>query len=483
MNFKYTESLIPEGVQTLSKRPCVHTESHPTYIVRGKGAKVWDEKGREFIDYPCGLGTNILGYGYPDVVKAVKDQIEEGTLFSLSHPKETQLAELLRDTIPSMEMMRFVKTGSESCNAAARIARAYTGRWPLIVCGYHGWSDFYNYTTPKCAGVVKQDVTSVKWGDTKTLEKLFATKAPAAFMLEPYVYQSDDKLITSYLQMVRRLCTQYSVILIFDENVTGFRLKKLSAQEYYRVKPDITCLGKAMANGMPMSVVGGKKEIMDVLTKDCFVSSTFGGDLLGISAAIATMTVLREKPAWHHLDSMGNKIKTAFNQAAHSTGHQDTTKCIGQPHRTHFIFPTNYHKGAFWQMCVERGILFGHAQFVSFSHTVPEIDKTIEVMRESMYILNKHWDEPQNILKGPPPIETLRMVQTPNWLNKEYKFGFAPKPEPPKDDLESQDMENNKVGGDRKSTDTMSVEKSENYETDALKRKPGRPKGSRNKPK
>jgi len=418
MNFEHTQKLIPEGVQTLSKRPSVHVEGvYPNWIIKGNGAYVWGEDGKRYIDYPCSLGAVVLGHGFHLVVEAVRNQLNEGTIFSLSHPKETELAELLRDTIPSMEMVRFLKTGSESCSAAVRIARAYTGREPVVCCGYHGWHEWFNCTTPKNAGSIEQDVTPVKWGDTRKLAELFEEKKPAAFITEPYVYEDEAK-VELWLKETRRLCDVHKVILIFDENVTGFRTTKLSAQAYWKVTPDLTCIGKAMANGIPMAAVGGKADIMDVLTKDCFVSSTFGGDLIGISAAIATITFLRHHPALNHIWTMGSKLKTTFNNYARSKMLEDV-KCIGLPPRTHFVFPTAAHKGLFWQECLKLGVLFGHAQFMGFAHKVPELDKTVEAMRHAMTMVHKHWENPEAALEGEPPAETLRMVTVP-----------APKKEP-----------------------------------------------------
>ncbi|HIJ71135.1 MAG TPA: aminotransferase class III-fold pyridoxal phosphate-dependent enzyme [Planctomycetes bacterium] len=449
---------LPEQVNTLSKRACVHTISHPRLFVKGKGCKAWDADGKEYIDWPCSLGANLLGHAYPSVVEAIKSQAEEGTLFSLEHPKVGELAELIHDTIPSMEAMRFLKTGSEACSAAVRIARDYTGRWPVIVCGYHGWHEWYNCTTPKNAGSVTQDVTSVKWGDFAGLKRLVDEKKPAAYMLEPYIYRDEDTC-KKYLQQVRKLCSANDVVLIFDENVTGFRSRKITAQETVKVRPDLTCLGKAMANGVPMACVGGKKEIMDVLKADCFVSSTYGGELLGISAALATLKVLKEEPVYHHLEMMGQKLRVAFNNSATSFSRHDTTECIGQPQRTFFKFPTAEHKGAFWQYCVERGIFFGFAQFVTFSHDQTSVERTTATVREAMYALNKYWDRPQEMLKGPAPQETLRTIVLP-----EKKPKAAKEPEQPR-------------GAEQKAA----FDNAQEIRPDSPKRKRGRPKGSKNK--
>lgn len=412
MNWQDTCKVIPEGVQTLSKRPCVHVDGvYPKWIVRGNGCHVWDIKGNKYIDYPCSLGANVLGHANPEVVKAIKVQVDNGTLFSLGHPMETELAELLASVIPVMESVRFVKTGSESCSAAVRVARAYTGRDPILCCGYHGWHEWYNCTTPKNAGSIKQDVTPVKWGDLPALEKLLIEKKPAAFITEPYVYAKEEA-VSKWLKEARRLCTAHDVLLIFDENVTGFRTRKLTASNYWRVEPDLICLGKAMANGVPMAAFGGKREIMDVLKGDCFVSSTFGGDLLGISAAIATITQLKQVAAIEHIWMAGGKIKAAFNMAATSDS-LEGVKCIGLPPRTHFIFPTAVHKGLFWQECLKQNIFFGHAQFVSYRHRQLEIDQTCSAMRHALRIVRKNWENPEARLEGKPPEETLRVVTVP----------------------------------------------------------------------
>lgn len=411
MNWQESCKYIIEGVQTLSKRPCVHVNGvYPKFLVRGEGPYVYDENGKRYIDFPCSLGANILGYGNERITNSVLEVLRKGSLFSLSHPKETELAKLINSLIPSMETMRFVKTGSESCSAAVKIARAYTGREPIICCGYHGWHGWFSQTTPKNAGTVKQDVTQIPWGHVKTLEKLIIEKKPAAFITEPYILQDDEKLIEKYLKEIRRICSANNVVLIFDENVTGFRTRRLAAQNYWKVKPDLTCLGKAMANGIPMACVGGKREIMDVLKGDCFVSSTFGGDLIGIVAAIETINLMKHSASSEHIWQMGAKLKGAFNQTAQSLMISEEVKCIGLPPRTKFVFPTPAHLGLFWQETLRYGIFFGFAQFISLAHKQYEIDMASAAIRHALKIVKKNWDAPLDKLEGKPPEETLRGV-------------------------------------------------------------------------
>ncbi len=412
MNFRHTKTLIPDGVQTLSKRPCCYVEDvYPDYLVRGNGSYVWDLKDKRYIDYHSALGAIILGINNQKVSDAVCNQMREGNLFSLSHPKETELAELMRETFPSMQVMRFVKTGSEACSAAIKVARAYTEREAVITCGYHGWHEWYNCTTPKNAGSYPQPVYPVEWGNLEKLKELLETKKPAAFITEPYIY-ADEKEVEKWLKESRKLCVQNKALFILDENVTGFRTTKLGAQNHWKVKPDLSVFGKSMGNGVPIACFGGLDDIMGVLKKDCFVSSTFGGDLLGIVAAIETIKLLKSKPIIHHIWTMGSKLKTGFNQSAEAAM-KESIRCVGLPPRTHFLFPSAEHKSLFWQECLDQGIFFGHNNFVTAEHSIIDIDTTLSVIRHAMKILLKNWDAPMKALRGKVAIETLRMVTVP----------------------------------------------------------------------
>ncbi len=449
--------VLPEGVNTLSKRPSVHVEGvYPKFIIKGDGCNVWDENGKKYIDFPCSLGAVVLGHNNEPINKAIRDVITKGTLFSLEHPKVGELAELISGLIPSMETMRFLKTGSESCSAAVRIARAFTGRDPIICCGYHGWHEWINCTTPKNAGSVQQDVTSVEWGDLKNLERLLEVKKPAAFITEPYIYATEPE-IEKWLKESRRLCTVHGTLLIFDENVTGFRTKKLTAQNYWNVKPDLTCLGKAMANGIPMACVGGRRDVMKVLEDDCFVSSTFGGDLIGIVAAIAAITQLKQSATIAHIWQMGAKLKTSFNNVAKSFI-LEGVRCIGLPPRTHFLFPTSAHKSLFWAECLKKGVFFGHAQFASFAHNQFDVDTACAAMSHALKIVMKNWKDPEAVLGGKPAAETLRTITVPA-----EKVPVVEKVEPKKD------------------SDKLVGQIAKNVAEPSKRR--GRPAGSRNKPK
>ena len=297
-NWLRTLEVCPDGVQTLSKMPSKHVDGfYPKYITKGDGAYVWGDNDKKYIDYPCGLGAILLGYNNPDVNRAIIDQLNKGVLFSLPNYLETELAEKIVDIVPSAEQVRFLKTGSEATSAAVRIARAYTGKEGIICVGYHGWHDWYCSTTSKNKGVPEQYVMQCKYNDIEAMIEVFDTQDTstvgiAAVIMEPYVLEEPKQ---EYLRKVRKLCNRHKAVLIYDEVVTGFRTLEWTAQKYFDITPDLTCLGKAMANGLPISCVCGKRELMRELQGDCFVSSTFGGELLSIAAALATIKIVEEQ--------------------------------------------------------------------------------------------------------------------------------------------------------------------------------------------
>jgi len=428
-NWEETLEYIPDGVQTLSKMPSKHVDGvYPKYIDRAKGAYIWcgDKK---YIDYPLGLGPIVLGHANEHVNRAIIDQLQDGIVYSLPNKKETELAKKICDIIPSAEMVRFVKTGSEATSAAIKAARAYTEREKVLCCGYHGWHDWFSIVNDKKDGVPKcleSLISKFKYNDIEDLNRQMGTKDScdiAAVIMEPYILEEPNK---GFLEDVRRICTSHGAVLIFDEVVTAFRTKKWSAQAYYGVTPDMTTIGKAMGNGMPIGCVCGKKDIMETLQRDCFVSSTFGGELASISAAIATIEYIESHNVIDHIWKMGERLKSMFATITDGMGISDEVKIIGLPPRTYFVFPTIAHKALFWQECLERGVLLGYAQFISYKHDLNVIDETIRAMRGAMKIVRKYWDKPEDALKGRVPEETFRLPEMKkNEVNADKLEGLA----------------------------------------------------------
>ena len=412
MNWLKTCELIVDGVQTLSKMPEKHVNGvYPKYITHGKGAYVYGDDGKRYIDYPCGLGAVLLGYANDRVNQAVKEQLMRGSIFSLPNYLETELAERIVDLIPSAEKVRFLKTGSEATSAAVKIARAFTGKEGIICIGYHGWHDWYCSTTTKKAGVPEQAVVQCKYNSISEVITAFEYNEQedmtgiAAVIMEPYIL---DEPNYGYLNKIRKLCDRYGALLIFDEVVTGFRTTDYSAQKMFKIMPDLTCLGKAMANGLPISAVCGKKEIMNVLMKDCFVSSTFGGELLSIAAALEVLKILDEENIIHKIWDSGNLFKEGFKQIVDSCKMGDYIGIKGYPPRTFFTFSSEAHKSLFWQECLGKGVLFGYAQFISASHGRDEIDQTLLAMKHAVQMVSKYFDNPKAALRGEVAQETFR---------------------------------------------------------------------------
>ncbi len=407
MSWQNTLELIPDGAQTMSKMPCRYVEGvYPEYIESGDGPLIYGSNNEEYIDYTCSLGAILLGHNISAINRAVMERMQKGVLFGLPHRLETELAEKINSLIPSAEMMRFLKTGSEACQAAIRIARAITGREKIIVCGYHGWHEWFNWTTPDNKGCTPQNVAKAIYNDIDSFAQYFDGEIPAAVILEPYIY---DEPKDNFLIKLRNLCNEHHTLLIFDEIVTGFRTPDYSAQTYFGVEPDLTCLGKALGNGLPIAAIAGKKEYMKVLQDGCFVSSTWGGELIGITVALKVLDILENEGVIEHIWRMGDQFINEFRRIAEGLV---GVGIRGYPCRTFFDFPTEAHKSLFWQECLLRGVFFGYAQFINFAHKQQEIDKTVDVMNQAMKMVRTYWEEPEKGLKGKIAQATLRMRAT-----------------------------------------------------------------------
>lgn len=266
--------------------------------------------------------------------------------------------------------------------------------------GYHGWHDWYMAATDKKKGIPKiyrKLSGQVEYNDFEKIKEMFSLanvieREVGAIIMEPYIY---DEPQNDFLRRVVDFAHNQNALVIFDEVVTGFRTTGYSAQKMFNVTPDLACLGKAMANGLPISVVCGKKDYMKELQGNCFVSSTFGGELLSIAAALATIKTLERENVIGHIWEVGQKLKDGFNEF---TEDLVDTQCVGYPCRTFFEFPTEMHKSLLWQECIKKGILFGYAQFISFSHTDSMIYETLDVLEDAIEVIRKNYDEPQNAL-------------------------------------------------------------------------------------
>ena len=373
--------LIPAGTQTLAKGPGQYVRGvAPKYLVRARGAHVWDADGHEFLDMNMGIGPLVLGYADRAVDDAIRRQLDDGITFSLMHPLEVELAETLREVIPNAQSVRFAKSGAEATSAAIRVARAFTARERVLCCGYHGWHDWYISVTDRAAGIpaaVRELTNTFAYNDLGSLEDALDGDV-AAVILEPMTFEEprDD-----FLRHVKELTERAGALLIFDEMWTGFRLALGGAQGAFGVTPDLACFSKAVANGMPLSILAGRGDVMAALDRDVFFFTTFGGEALSLAAARATIDEMRERGVPASLQERGSVLRRGLEGLLADLGISEV-KLVGYDCRTLVTFRPEAGdplvlKSLLQQELLRRGILWGGFHNLSFSHTPEDIDYTV----------------------------------------------------------------------------------------------------------
>lgn len=418
--YKKALQLIPSLTQTLAKGPSQNIKGvAPKYLERGKGSHVWDVDGNEYIDYLMGIGPLSLGYCYDKIDEAISAQLAKGITFSLMHPLEVEVAELINEIVPNAESIRYSKTGADVTSAAVRLARAYTGRNKVLCCGYHGWHDWYISVTDRNKGIpeVIQNMTfTFNYNDIDSVIDSLDDEV-ACVILEPFVFQSPQN---DFLLELKRVCSENGTLLIFDEMWTGFRISLGGAQEYFGVNADLACFSKAVANGMPISILTGRKEIMKLLDKEVFFYTTFGGEALSLAAAKATIQELRAKNVPAYLSKQGKKLREGYNNIASRLG-LNYTKCSGYDCRTIITFDAEAAnplemKSLVQQEMIKRGILWGGFHNMSFSHTDEDVNYTLEVYKEVLHVLKKAVDEKNvaSYLRGEPVEPVFRKTSNFN---------------------------------------------------------------------
>ena len=400
--YRRAQELIPGGTQLVSRRPTRYAHGvSPVYAARARGARFWDIDGNEYIDWVSGIGAIILGYCDPVVDDAVRDQLSRGTVYSINHELEVELAEELVRTIPCAEMVRYAKTGGEACAMAVRVARGATGRDTVLFCGYHGWHDWYlaanlgaeaglnSHLFPGIEPVgvprgLEGTAVPFPYGDLAALgELLDARKGEvAAVVMEPLRSEMPPP---GYLEGVAKLCRQHGAVLVFDEVTSGFRLRVGGAQEFLGVTPDLAVFAKAISNGYPMAAVVGRRDVMEPAGR-MFISSTYWGDTIGLRAALTTIRELRRLEVPAYLNRLGHEIKRRLGEVAEETGLP--VKCGGLDVHPHLQFaaedPALKAKMTtlYIQEMAKRGC-HGYASFyLNASQGAAEVDQTVDAARE-----------------------------------------------------------------------------------------------------
>lgn len=407
-SFKQSEELlaralktIPLGSQTFSKSKTQYPYGvSPYFINKAKGCRVWDVDGNEFLDFNSSLCSVTLGYQDPDVTEAVKNQLEDGVIFPLPHPIEMQVAEKIVEMVPCAEMVRFGKNGSDATSGAVRLARAYTRRDRVAVCGYHGWQDWYIGTTARNKGVPKatQELThTFFYNDLASLEVLFKQHPEqfAAVILEP---MNVTEPAPGFLEGIKELTHRHGALLIFDETITGFRFSNGGAQELFGVTPDLATFGKGLANGYPVSAVAGRAELMHEM-EEIFFSFTFGGEALSLAASLATMTKLQKEPVLASIRKQGQRLIDGMRARIETHGIAEFASVSGHPSWSFLNLKdteaySSYHlKTLYMQEVLSRGVLTYATHNLNYCHFEAEIDRLLAVYDEVFPILKEAVEE------------------------------------------------------------------------------------------
>jgi glutamate-1-semialdehyde aminotransferase len=417
------KKIIPGGNQLLSKRSDQFLPDYwPAYYKKAKGVEVWDLDDNHYIDMSImGIGACTLGYADENVDQAVNKAVQKGSMCTLNCYEEVELAEKLIELEKWGDMVRFARTGGESVTIAIRIARAFTGKDKVALCGYHGWHDWYlsanlssndslnDHLLPGLnpIGVPKNLTNTVYPFHYNKIEQLemIAEENPddlAAIIMEPVRNYHPDN---SFLKKVRKIADSIGAVLIFDEITSGFRLRVGGAHHMYNVDPDILIFGKALGNGFPIGAILGREEIMDV-TQETFISSTFWTERIGPTAALATINKIQENNTPQHLIKIGELISNGWMECAMSNGLD--INIMGLPPLAGFIF--NYDdelsmqlRTLFTQEMLKRGYLAWHHVYTSFKHDEEIVEQYMSNVDDVFGILSTAIDnnEVEKLLIGP----------------------------------------------------------------------------------
>jgi glutamate-1-semialdehyde 2,1-aminomutase len=384
------ELTIPLGSQTFSKSKTQYPFGvSPYFVTRGQGSRVWDADGNEYVDFINALAAVTLGYNDSDVTEAVRRQLDDGVIFSLPHLLEMEVAERIVAMVPCAEMVRFGKNGSDATAGAIRLARAFTARDRVAVCGYHGWQDWYIGSTARNRGVpeaVRGLTHAFVYNDLSSLERLLDDhlREFAAVILEP---MNVTEPAEGFLEGVRDLAHRHGALLVFDETITGFRLSNGGAQELFGVTPDLATFGKGIANGYPLSAVAGRRDVMKLM-EEVFFSFTMGGETLSLAAAKATLDKLQREPVTKTLARRG---QTALDQTANLVRDSNLSQVVSVSGHPSWAFITFADAGGyssfeiktlFLQEMFARGVLTLGTHNLSYAHSDADIDLLIKAYEE-----------------------------------------------------------------------------------------------------
>jgi glutamate-1-semialdehyde 2,1-aminomutase len=408
------ERTIPLGSQTFSKsRTQYPVGISPLYAIKAKGAEIWDLDGNKYIDLVSALASVTFGYGDKGVERAVAKQLKLGVSMSLPGVLEAEVAELIVEMVPSAEMVRFGKNGTDATTAAIRLARAYTGRDHIIVCGYHGWQDWYIGSTTRNKGVpgsVSDLTHKFDYNNIESLKSILNEYEGtiAAVIMEPMNVTYPEQ---GFLQLVQQATHEAGALLIFDETITGFRFARGGAQELFGVTPDLSTFGKGMANGFPLSAVVGRRDVMMEM-EEIFFSGTFGGELLSLAAAKVVLQRQLNEDLCTQLYRNGQDLSDQTERAIAENGLDKVLRISGH-HSWRFLnwSPTEKYsvdeiKTFFMQEAYKRGLLVLSTHNITLAHKPNLVSRTSQIYFDVFRELNRVIDS--RVLRNELNVEPLK---------------------------------------------------------------------------
>lgn len=416
------KKVIPHQTGTFSRSAPHFVEGvYPVYIESAYGSHFTDVDGNEFIDYLCALGPITLGYNYEPVNNAIIEQLKKGILFSLPHRTEVELAELFCKTIPHADMVKFEKSGSNAVTGAVRAARAFTKRDKIAYCGGGGvWHDWQATMVSRDGGVPKFNKQLLKifdYNDIDGLEQIFEENPEeiAAIVMEPTMY---EKPRSDFLQKVRKLADANNTLLVLDEVITGFRFDLQGAQKYFNIKGDLTCFGKGMGNGLPISAISGPSEFMKIFD-ELWVSSTNNSEALSLAGTIAVINEMREKNTIAKCWETGKYLLENWNKIADE--HKLNAKMTGYPVRMHLECYVDGSisaelKALILQEMVKKGIFMSPSWIaLSYSHSKDDVDHTLNMFDLVCQDIKKRApnQDYKDLIEGNMPRTVWTMVMQP----------------------------------------------------------------------
>ncbi|MFV8054996.1 glutamate-1-semialdehyde 2,1-aminomutase [Mycolicibacterium peregrinum] len=428
--------LVPGGAHTYARGSDQYPESMAPVLVRGKGCRVTDADGNEFVEYGMGLRAVTLGHGYAPVVEAVRAAIADGVSFSRPTVHELAAAEDFLRLVPGADMVKFAKNGSDVTTAAVKLARAVTGRTRIAICDqpFFSTDDWFIGTTAMASGIpddVVAQTVRFPYNDVAALKECLQDNDVACVVMEAATATAEPG--PGYLEAVRALCNRTGTLLVFDEMITGFRWSAGGAQAVYGVTPDLSCWGKAMGNGFPLSALAGKREFMELggLRTDqdrvFLLSSTHGPETASLAAFRAVAQAYRDDDPVARMERSGRRLTEDVTAAAREAGLTDHVQVVGRPSCLVFItrdaeqVPSQAYRALFLQELLHHGVL-GQSFVTSAAHGDDDIDLTVDAVRSALLVYRHAIDDGSvaGHLKGRPVAPAIRRTAYPaSWPTTE----------------------------------------------------------------